>query len=55
VAVNGYGFNAFFVRDDLAVDLLPAIPVEEGFPHPWNTFGMRARWPLVAHMPWEEV
>lgn len=55
VAVNNYGFNAFFVRDSLARDLLPEIPVEDGFPHPWNEYGMRERWPLVAEMAWAEV
>lgn len=55
VATNSYGFNAFFVRKDLAPDLLPEIPVEDGFPHPWNEYGIRERWPLVADMPWEQV
>lgn len=55
VATNAYGFNAFFVRQDLAPALLPELAVEDGFPHPWNEFGMRERWPLVADMPWEEV
>jgi hypothetical protein len=55
VATNSYGFNAFFVRQDLAPDLLPEIPVEDGFPHAWNEYGARERWPLVAHMPWQEV
>jgi hypothetical protein len=55
VATSGLGFNAFFVRADLSVDLLPEIRVEEGFSHPWNTYGMRERWPLVANMPWEQV
>lgn len=55
VATNSYGFNAFFVREDLAPEGLPAIPVEAGFPHPWNQYGIRERWPLVAHLPWAEV
>lgn len=55
VATNSYGFNAFFVRQDLAPDLLPEISVEEGFPHAWNEYGRRERWPLVADMPWQEV
>jgi hypothetical protein len=55
VATNSYGFNAFFVREDLAADLLPEIPVEAGFPHPWNEYGHRERWPLVADLPWVEV
>lgn len=55
VATNSYGFNAFFVRQDLAPSLLPEITVEDGFPHAWNEYGLRERWPLVADMPWEEV
>ncbi|MDQ3739520.1 MAG: hypothetical protein M3389_01125 [Actinomycetota bacterium] len=55
VATNSYGFNAFFLRDDLATDLIPTIAVEDGFPHAWNEYGMRERWPLVADMPWQEV
>jgi len=55
VATNNSGFNAFFVRNDLVPNLLPEIAVEEGFPHPWNDYGMRERWPLVADMPWQEV
>ena len=54
-APNSYGFNAFFVRNDLGGDLLPEIPVEAGFPHPWNPYGMRERWPLVADLPREQV
>ena len=55
VAINAYGFNAFFVREDVACDTLPQIPVEAGFRHPWNEYGMRERWPLVSHLPWVEV
>lgn len=55
VATNLYGFNAFFVRQDLAPDALPEIPVEAGLRHPLNEYGMRERWPLVAHLPWVEV
>ena len=36
VGGNRFGFNAFFVRDDLAADLLPAIEVEELLHHDWN-------------------
>lgn len=55
VATNRYGFNAFFLREDLGAGLIPTIAVEDGFPHPWNEYGMRERWPLVADMPWQEV
>jgi hypothetical protein len=36
VAANVYGFNLFFVRDDVAPELIPAIEVEEALRHPRN-------------------
>lgn len=55
VATNLRGYNAFFVRQDLAPEALPEISVEAGLQHPWNVSGMRVRWPQVAHLPWVEV
>ena len=36
VGGNRFGFNACFLRDDLATDLVPAIGVEELLRHDWN-------------------
>ena len=36
VGGNRFGFNACFLRDDLAVDLVPAIGVEELLRHDWS-------------------
>jgi hypothetical protein len=36
VGGNRFGFNAFFVRDDLAAGLLPAVAVEDLLRHDWN-------------------
>jgi hypothetical protein len=55
VGVNRYGYNAFFVRDDLAPGLVPEIQVESCFSHPKTIEGMRMRFPTVEHMPWVEV
>jgi hypothetical protein len=55
VGVNRYGFNAFFVREDLGVGILPEVDVESCFTHPKVLAGMRDRFPLVANMPWVEV
>lgn len=55
VGVNRLGFNAFFVRNDIGVDILPEVPVEAGFLHPKNLEGIRERFPLVENMPWVEV
>jgi hypothetical protein len=55
VATNLRGYNAFFVRQDLAPEVLKEIPVEAGLQHAWNEYGMSERWPLVSHLPWVEV
>ena len=54
VGVNRLGFNAFFVREDLA-DVFPEVPVERCFSHPKNLAGIRDRAPGVLHLPWVEV
>ncbi len=35
VGVNRYGYNAFFVRNDLAHDLLPEVDAMDCFSHPF--------------------
>lgn len=55
VGNNRYGFNAFFVRDGLGVDIIPEITIESCFTHPKVKDGMRDRFPKVAHLPWVEV
>jgi hypothetical protein len=55
IGVNRYGFNAFFVRDDIGVEILPEVGVEQCFTHPKNIEGMRERFPLVSGMPWVQV
>jgi hypothetical protein len=36
VGGSRYGFNAFYVRNDLAPDLVPAVGVEELLAHDWS-------------------
>lgn len=55
VGCNRYGFNAFFVRNDLGQEYLPEISVASCFSHPLNHFGILERWPKVKNMDWVEV
>jgi hypothetical protein len=55
VGVNRYGYNAFFVRNDLGDDILPAVEPRHCFTHRKNLDGMRTRFSKVARLPWEEV
>jgi hypothetical protein len=55
VGVNRYGYNAFFVRDDVGIGVLNEVAVEDCFGHEKVRAGMRDRFPLVANLPWIEV
>ena len=55
VGCEHYGYNAFFLREDVGRDLFPEVTVESCFAHPKNRFGMEKRFPKVAGMKWEEV
>jgi hypothetical protein len=55
IGCNRYGYNAFFVRNPIAQDHLPEVPIKDCFGHPKVIWGMKERFPTVAHLPWVEV
>jgi hypothetical protein len=55
VGVNKYCFNAFFVKENIALDFLPEITTQECFNHPKANFGINERWQRVKHLPWVNV
>ena len=55
VGCNRSGYNAFFIRNDVAETLLPEIPVAACFEHPKVLAGMAKRWPVAKDLPWVEV
>ncbi|HMD46990.1 MAG TPA: hypothetical protein VKG43_12560 [Acidimicrobiales bacterium] len=54
VGTQRYGFNAFFVRDDLAGDTLLTVKPEDCLGHP-KAQGQMARLPEIEHLPWVHV
>lgn len=55
IGVNRYGYNAFFMRNDVGFEQFPEILVADCFSHPKTLEGMASRFPLVANMPWVEI
>lgn len=55
VGTNRYGYNAFFVRNDLMPDLLPEVQARDCFAHPKNKWDIEHRYPLVRDKEWIEV
>ncbi len=54
VGANRYGFNLFFLRDDLAAGMLPEMPVEALFRHPRARERLRL-FDAMAGLPFETV
>src|SRR5262249_1319080 len=50
-----YGFNAFFVRDDLGADLLPEAPVARCYDHPHAGRAVEQGRRELGGVPWVEV
>lgn len=55
VGCNRYGYNAFFVRNDLAVDILPEVTVESCLSHPRIHANRESRRKGVLHLSWQAV
>jgi hypothetical protein len=55
VGCQQYGFNAFFVRNDVAPDLLPEVAIGSCFTHPKVVQGMKTRVGDLLQRPWTEV
>jgi len=50
-----YGFNAFFIRNGVGEELLPAVGVQDCLLHPYAKHRSRDAWPKVGNLPWEQV
>lgn len=55
VGIQRYGFNAFFVRNDLGLEDFPEIAVSDCFSHPKVQYGIAHRLPLVQETQWTDV
>ena len=50
-----YGFNAFFMRDDVGVDIFPEVSVESVHDNFFTRWSQTNRWPKVELLGWQEV
>jgi len=55
IGVEKYGFNAFFMRDDIGTDSFPELTSEECLNVPFTNWAHKELLPLVKDMPWEQV
>lgn len=55
IGAHRHGFNVFFLRNDIGINIFKEIPLEDIHNNPWTKYGRAERWPLVANMPWVKV
>lgn len=55
VGVQRYGYNAFFIRDDIARDILPEVQAGDCFWHPRHHLEAPERLARVKDLIWEDV
>jgi hypothetical protein len=55
VGCQRYGFNAFFMRNDVGQKIFPEIPAEQCFFHPFSKWAYDELRPMVINREWQEV
>ena len=55
VGTHRYGFNAFFILNEIATDLLPTVTPSQCLQDPYTLELHSVRWPKVKHLNWERV
>lgn len=55
VGCNQYGYNAFFLRNDVGMAVFPEVPVEQCLAHPKNQHRRKERLEKAMRFPWVEV
>ena len=54
IGTHRHGFNAFFLREDLAPDIFPEVSVDSVHDNPWTRKQVEM-WPRIKDMGWVEV
>ncbi len=55
VGCQRYGYNAFFIRNDIGLEIFPEVMPHDCFRHPFPRWAMETLLPKVAGMHWVEV
>jgi len=55
IGCQRYGYNAFFLRNDVGQEVFPEIPAKDCFIHPKVRFGIERRYPKVSQKEWVKV
>ena len=55
IGAHRHGFNAFFMRNDVGIDIFPEVSIESVHDNAFTRWSQSNRWPKVKHLDWQEV
>lgn len=55
VGCEKYGFNAFFIRNDIGQEYFPEVPASSCFKHPFAKWAYDELRPKITEYEWQEV
>lgn len=55
IGSHRFGFNVFFMRNDVGRDQFPEVSVEQIHNNVWTKHGQAKRWPQVKSKPWVSI
>lgn len=55
IGSHRFGFNVFFLKNEIAADLFPEVSIEEVQNNPWSQAGQKTQWPQVKDLNWLSV
>jgi len=55
IGAHKHGFNVVFLRNDIGLDVFPAVSIDTVHDNIWTRIGQNERWNLLKDMNWVEV
>ena len=55
IGTHRFGFNAFYIKEEIAGELFPTVSVEGCLQDPYTLASRAKRWPKVRDLKWERV
>jgi hypothetical protein len=55
IGAHKHGFNVVFLRNDIGLDVFPAVSIDAVHDNIWTRIGQNERWKLLKDMNWVEV
>jgi hypothetical protein len=55
IGAHRHGFNVVFLRNDIGLDIFPAVSIDEVHDNLWTKIEQNERWKRLKDMNWTKV